>query len=54
MDATKKSLEWLNPIEFSDKEAAKFQKSVKKPLSGANLKKQEKLFKVARNLVESE
>jgi hypothetical protein len=54
MDLTKKSLGWLKPIVFTEKEAAKFQKSVEKPLSAATLKKQGKLFKVAKNLLERE
>ena len=52
MGTIKKSLEWLNPIEFNDKDAEKFLKSIKKPVSKANLDKQENLFKVARNLME--
>jgi len=51
MAITKKSLEWLQPIQFSDKDAEKFIKSVEKPVSQANLRKQERLFKVARNLL---
>ena len=52
MAITKKSLEWLQPIQFSEKDAEKFLRSVKKPVSQANLRKQEKLFKVARNLLQ--
>jgi len=50
MDTTKKSLEWLKPMELSEQDANKFNKSIKKPVSQANLRKQKSIFSVAMNL----
>ena len=51
MNTIKKSLEWLKPLELQPKDAQKFHKSTKKPVSQANLKKQESIFKVAKKLM---
>lgn len=50
MDTAKKSLEWLRPMELSSQDVEKFNKSIKKPVSAATLKKQKNIFSVAINL----
>ena len=52
MNTTKKSLEWLKPLELNSDDAKKFSKAIKKPISKANLVKQKNIFKVAKHLNE--
>ena len=50
MIKSKKSLEWLEPLRFSENEARQFHEAVNKATPRDILAKQIKLFEVARKL----